>query len=111
MSFVVPDACTLPTVEQPLRVAEFDRLLATAVRQVETVTAQHLRLRLAGAAGLESTVRDLTARESDCCSFFTFTVTPVATHDGEAVTLDIEVPARYGDVLRSLAATASAALP
>jgi hypothetical protein len=25
MSFVVPDACTLPTVERPLRLGEFDR--------------------------------------------------------------------------------------
>ena len=33
----VPEACTLPTVEQPLRVAEFDELFATAVRPVERV--------------------------------------------------------------------------
>lgn len=108
MSFVVPDACTLPTVEQPLRVAEFDDLLAAAIRQVETVTPQHLRLRLAGPSGLEATVRDLTARESECCSFFTFTVTSADAEAGEALTLDIEVPARYADVLGSLAATASA---
>ncbi|MFD6394998.1 hypothetical protein [Nocardia sp. NPDC060259] len=27
----VPDACTLPTVEQPIRVAEFDRFFAESV--------------------------------------------------------------------------------
>jgi hypothetical protein len=30
----VPEACTLPTVEQPLRVAEFDDLFATALRGI-----------------------------------------------------------------------------
>jgi predicted metalloendopeptidase len=28
----VPEACTLPSVEQPLRVAEFDEVFANAVR-------------------------------------------------------------------------------
>jgi hypothetical protein len=110
MSFVVPDACMLPTLEQPLRVAEFDDLFATAVRQVESVTAAHLRLRLTGTAGLQAAVRDLAARETECCSFFSFAITPIATDDGEALTLDIEVPAQYADVLRSLAAAASARL-
>jgi DNA-binding transcriptional MerR regulator len=75
MSFVVPDACTLPTVGQPLRLAEFDALFTTAVRTVETVTPTHARMQLSGPAGLEATVRDLAARETVCCSFFTFTVT------------------------------------
>jgi hypothetical protein len=59
------------------------------------------------AAGLEATVRDLTAQETACCSFFTFTVTPEPAEDGAALTLDIEVPARYTDVLASLAERAS----
>ena len=29
MTSWVPEACTLPTVEQPVRVAEFDELFAT----------------------------------------------------------------------------------
>ena len=53
MSFVVPDACTLPTVDRPLRLAEFDDLFATAVRDVTAVTQTRARLRLTGAAGLE----------------------------------------------------------
>lgn len=107
MSFVVPDACTLPTVDRPLRLAEFDDLFATAVRQVETLGPTHARMRLTGPAGLEATVRDLTARETECCSFFTFTITPQPVDDGEAPTLDIEVPAQYADVLASLAQRAS----
>ncbi|MBB6551859.1 hypothetical protein [Nonomuraea rubra] len=34
MTWVGPSACTLPTVEQPLRVAEFDALFAGAVQGV-----------------------------------------------------------------------------
>jgi len=41
----VPQAA-LPTVEQPLRVAEFDELFATAVRPVERVDLTGLRVHL-----------------------------------------------------------------
>ncbi|MEV6632662.1 hypothetical protein AB0M54_18120 [Actinoplanes sp. NPDC051470] len=99
MSYAVPDACTLPTAEQPVRLAEFDTLFSTAVRTVEHLTATHARMRLTGPADLAATVRDLTTRESQCCSFFRFTVTPVP----DEVVLDIEVPSRYADVLASLA--------
>jgi hypothetical protein len=114
MSFVVPDACTLPTVDRPLRLAEFDTLFATAVRRVETVGPTRTRLRLTGPAGLEATVRDLTARETECCSFFMFTTTAEPADDGVAVTLDVQVPAQYADVLESLtrrASTVSAGRP
>jgi hypothetical protein len=91
----IPDSCTLPTAERPLRLAEFDELFATAVRRVEPVTATRARLYLVGPPELEDRVRDLTARESECCSFFTFTLVP--THD--AFVLDVEVPGSYTDVL------------
>jgi hypothetical protein len=97
----------LPTVEQPLRLGEFDALFATAVRPVETLTATHARMALTGQAGLAATVRDLTARETECCSFFAFTVSAEPADVGEALTLDIEVPAQYADVLASLAQRAS----
>lgn len=96
----IPDACTLPAAQRPLRLAEFDTLFATAVRQAEKVDTRRLRLVLAGAADLETTVRHVAARESDCCSFFSFTVT--APQPGR-VLLDIEVPAAYVDVLDALA--------
>ena len=102
MSLVVPDACTLPTAERPVRLAEFDDLFATAVRGVEQVTATHARLRLTGPPGLAATVRDLTARETACCSFFIFTLTAGPARDGSALILDIEVPAQRADVLASL---------
>ncbi|WP_432969594.1 hypothetical protein [Dactylosporangium sp. CA-233914] len=111
MSFVVPDSCTLPTAEQPLRLAEFDALFATAVREVETVSPTHARMRLTGPAGLEATVRDLAARETACCSFFTFTATPQTEGDPdrEVLVLDVQVPAAHTGVLASLAGRASAA--
>jgi len=107
MSFVVPDACTLPTAERPLRLAEFDELFATAVRQVEQIGPAHGRLHLSGPAGLATRVRDLAARETECCSFFTFTTTSQPAAEGERVTLDIEVPAAHADVLASLTQRAS----
>jgi hypothetical protein len=102
MSDVVPDACTLPTMEQPLRLAEFDELFATAVREIDRVDPTHARLRLIGPAGLTAAVRDLTARETECCSFFVFTVVGEPSQAGEAVTLDITVPQLYEQVLTSL---------
>jgi hypothetical protein len=106
----IPDACTLPTVERPLRVSQFDDLFATAIRGVEQVTPTHLRLYLAGRTGLTATVRDLAARESECCSFFDFTITPDTGAEGETVLLDVRVPAPYTDLLGSLARRAETAV-
>ena len=97
--------CTLPAAERPARLAEFDTLFATAVREVQSVGPTHARLRLAGPADLEPTVRDLTARETQCCSFFTFTITP--SPDRTSLTLDIQVPEPYAEVLASLTARAA----
>lgn len=109
MGFDIPDACTLPTAERPMRLAEFDDLFATAVRGVETPTPTRARLRLVGPPGLEATVRDLAAREAACCSFFTFTVAKSLPGDADALLLDIEVPPEHGEVLASLAARATTA--
>jgi hypothetical protein len=101
----VPQACTLPTAEQPLRLAEFDALFIAAARGGERLGAQHLRVFLNGGAEVEETVRDLAARETQCCSFFTFTVT--AAEPG-LVHLDIEVPAGRIEVLDALEARTAA---
>jgi hypothetical protein len=98
----VPDACSLPSAELPLRLAEFDELFATAVRGEHRLSATRLRLLLDPAA--EPRARDLTGRETQCCSFFTFTFAPA---DG-AVQLDVEVPAAHVDVLDALAQRAKA---
>lgn len=101
------DACTLPTAAQPLRIAEFDALFATALHRIERIDARHLRLTLTRDGGLEDTVRDLTARESRCCTFFTFTITPT----GDQVVLDVQVPDTQTAVLDGLVTLAAGAAP
>ncbi|MCW3840621.1 hypothetical protein ONA70_10980 [Micromonospora yasonensis] len=96
----VPDACTLPTAERPLRLAEFDQFFRDAVRGADRLSAQHLRLQLDGAEQVEKTARDLTAREASCCSFFTF---DIARPDVNSLTLDVRVPAAHVDVLDAVA--------
>lgn len=97
-----PDACTLPTAERPLRLAELDDLF-TSLTSLDRISPVQVRMHLAGAAGLEDTVRELTAREIECCSFFTFTMTPAPGADGGRLTLDVEVPSAHIAVLEALA--------
>lgn len=100
--WVAVDACSLPTVEQPLRVAEFGELFTEALREVRRLSPTHLRLDLDPTA--EAAARDLAARETDCCAFFSFTITT-----GPATTrLDIEVPVGRSEVLDGLAKQATA---
>jgi hypothetical protein len=100
----VPEACTLPTAERPLRLAEFDDLFATALRGQQRMSPTRLCWRLDPAA--EQTARDLAGRESTCCSFFSFTFVPA---DG-VVQLDVEVPAAHEEVLDALAERATAGI-
>ncbi|MEV1289200.1 hypothetical protein [Micromonospora sp. NPDC049679] len=95
-----PAACTLPTAQQPLRLAEFDALFATAIEQAERISDRRLRLTMTDAPDLEARVRDLAARESDCCAFFTFTIT---APQSDRVVLDVEVPVGHIDVLDAVA--------
>jgi hypothetical protein len=96
-----PQACTLPSTDRPLRLAEFGDLFTTALREQQRLAPTRLRWRLDPAA--EATARDLTTRESTCCSFFTFTL----DGDGDAVRLDVQVPDEHVDVLDALAARAA----
>ena len=65
----VPAACTLPTEQQPLRLAEFHELFRSALRRVERRGDTWLRLGLVDAGNTLERARELTERESDCCSF------------------------------------------
>ncbi len=114
--WVPVDACTLPTAEQPLRVAEFDDLFTTSltavVRPPGAVT--RVRLLLTGDEGLLDRVQRLADAESSCCSFFTFTVDRPETHASAepgqaAVELTIEVPAARTEVLAALVTRAEQA--
>ncbi len=97
-SLLTTDACTMPTAERPLRLAEFDALFATSVRSVRR-HGNDVRLHLAGTEGLLERVRDLTARETACCSFFTFTIEGTDQH----LTVDISVPPARQEILEALA--------
>ena len=97
-----PQACTLPSVEQQLRISEFDALFASSLRELQRLAPTRLRLLLDQRA--EDAARELTARESECCSFFTFTVTPAS----DDVLVDVEVPATHVAVLDALAMRAAA---
>ncbi|MEV5833193.1 hypothetical protein [Nocardia sp. NPDC052112] len=94
----VPDACTLPTADQPLRIAEFTDLFAVALRRIERIAPTCLRLELA--ATHEGTARDLAARETSCCGFFDFSF---ATAGPDAMAMDIEVPVSRITALDALA--------
>lgn len=98
----VPATCTLPTVERPTRVAEFDSLLGTAVRGVDRIAETRLRLELEPSPEVAGQAAQLAAKETGCCSFFTFTLTA----DGAGVRLDVAVPDGQTDVLDALAARA-----
>ncbi|CAL9609675.1 hypothetical protein [Streptomyces sp. enrichment culture] len=74
MTTWVPRSCTLPTSEQPMRVAESDALFARRHADVSRPERLRLELVLTGGEDVEETVRDLVARENGCCSFSTFTV-------------------------------------
>jgi hypothetical protein len=101
----VPQACTLPMAEQPLRVAAFDRLLGEAVQGIERVAATRLHLDLRPEPEVAGRAAELAAAETKCCSFFTFTLTMA----GGAVGLDVAVPPGHVGVLDALAERARCA--
>ena len=92
------DACTLPTAERPLRLAEFDALFATSARRV-TRDQRGVRIHLEGDSTLRERVRDLAERETTCCSFFSFAI----EGPSNAVVMAISVPKNRREILDALA--------
>jgi hypothetical protein len=101
----VPESCTLPTVEQPLRVAEFDDLFASAVAPAERMGSTGLRVHLPAGDEVVATAEELVARESECCSFFSFEVRP----SSGGTELEVRVPESQTAVLDAVAQRAEAA--
>ncbi|WP_367318145.1 hypothetical protein [Streptomyces sp. HUAS ZL42] len=95
----VPQSCTLLTEERPLRVAEWDALFAEQLTSLSRPEPLRLRLDLAGGGDVVERVRDLADRESGCCSFFTFAVTP----GEDLVHVDISVDPAHEAVLEAIA--------
>ena len=71
-SFWVPAACTLPLAQQPVRAAEWGDLFDAAVLDIRRVTVRSARLELRPDPVVAARAADLAARETQCCSFFTF---------------------------------------
>jgi hypothetical protein len=101
-----PDACTLPTAERPLRIAEFDDLFRTAAVAVDRVDDRRARWSLAPDPTVPARAADLVARESLCCAFFDFTVRV----SGGTATLEVAVPDEYAPVLDALVARSRSAM-
>ncbi|MEW2432249.1 hypothetical protein AB0877_29975 [Micromonospora sp. NPDC047644] len=100
----VPESCTLPITQRPLRLAEFDDLFATSLLAQQRLSPTELLWRLDPAA--EATARGLIGRESSCCSIFSFTLAA----DSHTLRLDVRVPAAHVDVLDALAQRAAAGI-
>ena len=92
----VPESCSLPTVEQPLRVDEFDQLFRDSVLRFTRRSATNLVLVLG--ADAESSARELAERETGCCSFFDFQF----GSSGSDVAMSINVAESQTDVLDAL---------
>jgi hypothetical protein len=101
----VPESCTLPTSERPLRVAEFDALFRTAVTGQQRTAATVLELSLTSEPEVAAAAAALAVRESRCCSFFRF----VLTVDPREVQLIVRVPEAHVDVLSAVADRVAAA--
>ncbi|MCP2341566.1 hypothetical protein [Actinomadura rupiterrae] len=99
-----PDACRLPTAERPVREAEFDALFAEAVIAVEQVAAGRVRLRLKAEPQVAGRAAELAARETRCCSFFTF----VLTACGGELALEVSAADQHAPVVAALAERARA---
>jgi hypothetical protein len=99
-----PDACTLPTTEQPLRLAEFDALFARHVTDVRRESGTRLVLTLIGGPQVAAAAADLAARETGCCAFFAFD--PHIADD--ALTLTVSASEQHADVLAALGDRAKA---
>jgi hypothetical protein len=81
-------------------------MFAETVRRIERPERTRLRLELEPGPAVASRVADLAATETECCSFFTFTLTAAAG----SLVLDVAVPLAQLPVLDALAERAAANL-
>jgi hypothetical protein len=102
----VPDACTLPTLERPLRAAEFEDLFAQDVVAVVRESPQEVRLELRAESAAASRAARLAVKETACCAFFAF---DLAIAEG-SVSLRVGAAPAHEAVLAALADRAEAVL-
>lgn len=89
-------ACTLPTAEQPLRIAEFDAFFAqdalAVIRHSAELLSIAVRPEAAGRAAM------LAVKETGCCSFFTFELKA----SGGEVILSVSADPAHAEILAAL---------
>ncbi len=100
-----PADCTLPTAERPIRAAEFSDMFSRDVLTVDRPELSRLRLGLRRGPETASRAAALTTAETECCSFFTFTLTVA----NDSLYLDVGVPESRAEILDALADQAAAA--
>lgn len=102
----VSESCTLPTVEQPLRRAEFDELFAEDAVRVAQQSPQQIRIELRADPPAAARAAALAVKETGCCSFFSF---DLAITDGRVV-LTVSTARAHEAVLAALGARAESRL-
>jgi len=100
----VPQACTLPTVDQPLRRTEFDALFAEDVTSVDQASPGQLQFELRATPDAAARAADLAVKETGCCSFFAF---KLSIGDGK-VSMTVSTDAQHAAVLAALRDRATA---
>lgn len=96
-------ACTLSDADRLARAAEFSELFAETVTGLSLPEPTRLRLELVPGAGPAGRTAELIAAETECCSFFTFTLTAAAG----SLVLEVSVPPAQIEVLEALAGRAA----
>lgn len=104
--FGITSTCTLSSAERLTRAADFDRLFTDVVLGVEHLEDATVRLALRADAPTASRAAELAARETACCSFFSFVLTAKAG----SLILEVSVPDEHLPTLNTIAARAEACL-
>src|SRR5262249_50608220 len=99
-------SCTLSDTARLTRAAELSQLFAETVRRVVRPEPTRLRLELEPGAGPAGRTAELISAETECCSFFTFTLTATAG----SLVLDVAVPQSQTSALDALAERAGSSL-
>ncbi|KQV75284.1 arsenate reductase [Aeromicrobium sp. Root344] len=97
----VPSTCTLPTVDRPLREAEFDDFFASDVLGVDELP-EGVRVALRTNPEVVARAATLAAREANCCSFFSF---DLSIADGRT-TMQVSATPEHAEVLAAVAVRA-----
>jgi hypothetical protein len=99
--------CALATADQITRGAEFDQLFAEMVLRTEQPAPTRLRLELRRDPAAARRAAELAVAETECCSFFTFTLTAAT----DRLELEIAVPDGRQPALAALAGRATGQVP